>query len=71
LVETGFANLDLQLARHPFAAGEEFSIAEAALFYVERWAPQHDILLPANVKSHFARTLTRPAVQKVMNLWGE
>jgi glutathione S-transferase len=71
LVETGFAILDSQLGRHPYAAGEEFGIADAALFYVERWAPQQDILLPANVKSHFERTLARPAVRKVVNFWGE
>jgi len=27
--------------------------------------------LPANVKSHFEHTLARPAVRKVVKLWGE
>jgi glutathione S-transferase len=71
LVEMGFAILDPQLGRYPYATGEEFSIADAALFYVERWAPQQNILLPANVKSHFEHTLARPAVRKVVKLWGE
>lgn len=37
MAELGFAILDPQLARHPYAAGDTFTVADAALFYVERW----------------------------------
>lgn len=71
IVQQGFAILDPQLGRHPYAAGETFTIADLALFYVERWAPQHDMVLPINVKAHYERMLARPKVHKVMELWGE
>lgn len=71
MVETGLAILDPQLGRHGYAASDSFTIADAALFYAERWAAQQDILLPVNVASHFARMLARPAVHKVRQLWGE
>ncbi len=71
MVEMGFAILDLELARHPYAAGGAFTIADAALFYVERWAPQQGIMLPVNVAAHFERMLARPSVHKVRTLWGE
>ena len=63
--------LDKQMAGKPFASGERFSIADAALFYAERWAPQSDIALPANLAAHFARVKARPAVQRVMQAEGE
>ena len=65
MVETGFALLDPQLGRHPFAVGDAFTIANAALFYVERWAPQRGIGLPVNVQRHFARLCERPAVRRI------
>lgn len=71
MVEQGFAILDPVLARRPYAAGDRFTIADAALFYVERWAPQQGITLPVNLQHHFERMLARPAVRKVRQLWGE
>jgi glutathione S-transferase len=71
MVEKGFAILDPELARHPYAAGNAFTVADAALFYVERWAPQRDVVLPVNIAAHFERMLARPSVQKVRALWGE
>ncbi len=71
IIEKGFAILDPQLGRHSYAAGEMFTIADLALFYVERWAPQHDIVPPINVKAHHERMLARPSVHKVVKLWGE
>jgi glutathione S-transferase len=46
IVEQGFGLLDKTLAKHDIAAGERFTIADAALFYVERWAARVDISLP-------------------------
>jgi glutathione S-transferase len=71
IVKTGFAILDPQLGRHPYAAGDSFTIADAALFYVERWAQPQGIILPVNVAFHLERMLARPAVHKVRRLWGE
>ena len=71
LVETGFAILDPQLGRSPYVAGDVFTIADAALFYAERWAPPRNIAMPVNVAAHFERMLTRPSVRKVRELWGE
>jgi glutathione S-transferase len=71
IVEAGFQLLDEDLVRHRFVAGGEFTIADAALFYVERWALQTDIKLPPNVASHFSRMKERPSVRTVMAIWGE
>ena len=71
IVQTGFAILDPQLSRHDYAAGNRFTIADAALFYVERWAVATGITLPVNIQAHFQRMLERPAVHKVRQLWGE
>lgn len=71
MVEKGFRILNERLAGGPYAAGERFSIADAALFYVERWAPMKDIRLPENVRAHYERMLERPSVRKVRSLWGE
>ncbi len=46
MVEKGFDILDRQIAGHAYAIGDRFGIADAALFYVERWAPQQKIELP-------------------------
>jgi len=71
MVETGFAILDPQLGHHPYAAGDVFTIADAALFYAERWAPQQGIALPVKLAAHFEQMLARPTVHKVRGLWGE
>ncbi|SFO43380.1 glutathione S-transferase family protein [Sphingomonas sp. OK281] len=71
MVEEGFAILDPQLGHHAFAVADTFTIADAALFYAERWAPQHDIILPVNIQRHYEMMLDRPAIRKVRQLWGE
>lgn len=71
IAEAGFAILDPQLGRHDYAVGEGFTIADAALFYVERWAPQFEVALPVNVERHLKRLRARPAARKVLELWGE
>ncbi len=71
IVDAGFRLLDQNLVRHQFVAGESFSVADAALFYVERWTPQLKIELPANVAGHFERMKELPSVRKVMAIWGE
>lgn len=71
MIEEAFAIVDAQLGGREWAAGDRFGIADAALFYVERWAAEAKVSLPANVAAHFDRVRSRPAVAKVMNIWGE
>lgn len=71
MIQEAFAIVDAQLAGREWAAGDAFGVADAALFYVERWAPQVNVDLPPNVLAHFTRVKARPAAGKVMQLWGE
>ncbi|PJI44682.1 MAG: glutathione S-transferase [Rhizobium sp.] len=71
IVERGFAILDPMLAAHDFAAGDRFTIADAALFYVERWTSKQQIALPVHLQRHYDRMLARPAIQRVRQAWGE
>lgn len=71
IVKAGFRLLDQDLLRHPFVAGNAFSVADAALFYVERRAPQVELDLPPDVASHFARMKERPSVKRVLAIRGE
>ena len=68
--EKGLSLLDKQLAGKDYVAGA-FSIADAALFYVEFWASARlKMELPANLKAHYQRMLARPAVQKALQAEG-
>ncbi len=60
-----FAVMNEALAGREYVAGN-FTIADAALFYVEFWADKIGIALPANCLLHYQRMLTRPAVQRVL-----
>lgn len=71
MAEDGFAILDDQLAGKHYAGGDRFGIADAALFYVERWASSVEVKLPPNVLAHYHRVDERPAVQRVREVWGE
>jgi len=70
IITRGFDIMDGLLAEQlragqEYAAGR-FSIADAALFYVEFWADRSGIPLPPNCEAHFRRMLTRPAVRQVL-----
>jgi len=71
MVKAGFAILDSEMAGRDFAAGGRFGVADAALFYAERWAPEIDLTLPPNIAAHLDRMKSRPAVRRVMETWGE
>ena len=43
-----------------------FSIADAALFYVEFWADKIGISLPENCMKHYRLMLSRPVVKRVL-----
>jgi glutathione S-transferase len=69
IAEKGFALIDKALAGKDYAAGK-FSIADAAIFYVELWSKRVGMTLPANCAAHLDRMLARPAVQRVMQQEG-
>jgi glutathione S-transferase len=70
ILEKGLALFDRQLAGKDYVAGP-FSIADAALFFIERWvATRSDISLPANCAAHYERMKARPAVQRVLQREG-
>jgi len=66
----GFEILDKTLAGKDYVTGA-FSIADAAVFYVEFWgAGRVGMTLPANCAAHYKRMLARPAVQRTMQAEG-
>ena len=65
IVDKGFAVVNRMLEGKDYVAGK-FSIADAALFYVEFWADKLAIDLPANCLAHYRRMRERPAVARVL-----
>ncbi|ACK50686.1 Glutathione S-transferase domain protein [Methylocella silvestris BL2] len=54
-----------ELSGKAYVAGD-FSIADAALFYVEFWADKTNIPLPDNCLAHYKLMRSRPAVRQVL-----
>jgi len=70
LLTKGYALMDQALDGRDFLLGE-FSIADAALFYVEYWGGERmKMTLPPNCASHLERMLARPAVRTVLQQEG-
>jgi len=65
IVEKGFAVMNATLAGKDYIVGN-FSIADAALFYVEFWADKIKLDLPPDCLVHYQRMLQRPAVRQVL-----
>jgi glutathione S-transferase len=65
IVAKGFAVMNDVLADKEYVVGR-FSIADAALFYVEFWADKIKLALPPNCLAHYQRMLQRPAVRRVL-----
>lgn len=65
IVSRGFAVVNETLADQEYVGGS-FSIADAALFYVEFWADKIKLELPPNCLAHYRRMLQRPAVRQVL-----
>jgi glutathione S-transferase len=65
IVSKGFAVLNEVLAGKEYVVGS-FSIADAALFYVEFWADKIKLELPPNCLAHYRRMLQRRAVRQVL-----
>jgi glutathione S-transferase len=65
IIDKGFALINREIDGKSYVVGD-FSIADAALFYVEFWADRIGIPLPDNCAAHYRRMLTRPAVRQVL-----
>ena len=65
IVRKGFERLESLIIGPTYALGS-FSIADAALFYVEFWADRIGIALPAKCERHYHAMLRRPAVRQVL-----
>lgn len=62
----GLAVMNTALAGRDYVTGA-FSLADAALFYVEFWSfPRAGVPLPPHCAAHHQRMLARPSVQAVM-----
>ncbi len=70
IVAAGFQAFDQALADKEYLLGA-FSIADAALFFVEFWGVRRlGMTLPSNLAAHFDRILARPAVGRVLQREG-
>lgn len=65
IIRKAFAVLDSKIAQQDYICGN-FSIADAALFFVEFWADKTDIPLPDNCRRHYETMRARPVVQRVL-----
>lgn len=70
LVSKGFTLLARTIGSRPYVSGE-FSVADSALFFIERWAEPAGVVLPDQIAAHHARMRARPAVAEVLRAWGE
>ena len=67
----GLELLDRSLAGREYAVGEKFTVADAALFYIEFWgADRLKLTLPPHCAAHLARLKARPAVAAVLQKEG-
>ena len=65
IINKGFAVINDQLSEQGYVL-DCFSIADAALFYVEFWADKTDIALPEACQRHYELMLQRPVVRQVL-----
>jgi glutathione S-transferase len=66
IVAEAFAIIELSLPEAGYAVGGEFSVADAALFYVEFWADKTGMALPPRCAAHYQLVKARPVVQRVL-----
>lgn len=65
IIKQGFGVIDGMIVEQSYITGQ-FSIADAALFYIEFWADKLKIELPENCRRHYQQMLQRPAVRQVL-----
>jgi glutathione S-transferase len=71
-IEKRFTWLDGQLAGKSYLMGDQFTVADAYMFTVLRWAPRVDIDLATwpNLKAYVDRVAARPKVQEALKAEG-
>lgn len=65
IIENGFTVINELLTGHEYVV-DNFSVADAALFYIEFWAMRSDIRLPPACSAHYRKMLARAAVRRVL-----
>ena len=65
VVQDGLARLEAMLGDKPYLFGD-FTIADAGLFYICRFAARIPLALPPRLQAFHDRMMDRPAVQKAM-----
>ncbi|WP_236965284.1 glutathione S-transferase C-terminal domain-containing protein [Hydrogenophaga sp. SL48] len=58
--------IEIRLPETGYAMGADFTIADAALFYVFFWASKTDIPRPPRCQALFERLRARPVVHQVL-----
>lgn len=66
IIGEAFAVIEARLPETGYALGADFSIADAALFYVEFWADKTGLALPPRCAAHYQLVRARPVVQRVL-----
>ncbi|WP_018277238.1 glutathione S-transferase N-terminal domain-containing protein [Teredinibacter turnerae] len=66
LVSKGFNTIEKQFGGKTGYLFEQFTIADAALFYVEFWANRTELPLPPFCRQHFNTMISRPVVKRVL-----
>ncbi|TVZ38796.1 glutathione S-transferase [Alteromonadaceae bacterium 2753L.S.0a.02] len=66
IVKKGFAYISQQLDKTKGYLFEQFSVTDAALFYVEFWAKRIDLPMPESCHKHLQLMQQRPVVQRVL-----
>ena len=66
IVNDAFTLIAARLPDAGYAVGADFSIADAALFYVEFWADKTGLTLPPRCAAHYQLVRARPVVQRVL-----
>jgi glutathione S-transferase len=70
-VTKGFEILAPALGDKPFLFGDNFTIADAGLFFLEYWAAHRcNVALPPVLSDHLTRMMDRPAVQRALDAEG-
>ncbi len=67
IVKAGFEEVAPKLEGRQYVIGDQMTIADCSLFYVEFWADRTGIEMPAPLQAHYQRMLKRPAVRQVLS----
>lgn len=66
IVGKGFELIADLLSEDGYYLQQQFTLVDAALFYVEFWADKTDLLLPPKCRAHYQLVKQRPAVRQVL-----